>query len=80
MELGERAQTGDISTKDEGVDLMRPFIGVERLEIQHVANNRMRIHDACSPEDLPRHPGDFTGLLHVVHLRQRDLRRLGPLP
>src|SRR5262249_12161882 len=71
----ERVEARDVAADDQRVDVVRPLVGVDRLEIHHVPDDRVLVHDAGGAQDVAPEPGAVERHLHVVHLRHRDLLR-----
>src|SRR4028118_651250 len=63
---------------DQAVDVVRPFIGVDRLDVQHVADHRVVVDDAVGAEHLAGDAGALAGQPDVVSLAHRDVERLEP--
>src|SRR3954470_18491833 len=60
--------------EDQGMDVMGPLIGVDRLEIDHVADDVELVRDAVAAMHVARHPGDVQRLAAIVALHQGDRR------
>src|SRR5437763_11969053 len=71
--LFEGAQAGDLPADDQRVDVVRPLVGVDRLQVEHVADDRVLGGDAVAAEDLPRQARAIQGDADVVALGHRDL-------
>src|SRR6266481_1166879 len=72
----ERRDAGLRPPEDEGMNVVRAFIGVDRLEIHHVADDVILVRDAIAAVHVPGDPGDVERLAAIVALQQRDhLRR-----
>src|SRR5437867_3807469 len=71
--LAERVEAGDVAPDDQRVDIVRPFVGADGLEVQEVADDRVLVDDPGRPEDVPRHPRGLERHRDVVHLRHRHL-------
>src|SRR6266850_2999393 len=72
----ERIYPRDIAADDQGVDVVRTLIGIHGLQIHHMANDRVLVHDSGGPHDVTGQARGVERHLAVVHLRHRDL--LGP--
>src|SRR5882762_6569875 len=75
--LVKGAQTGDFLPQDEGVDVMRPFVGVHRFEVCEVSHRLVFGEDAIRAEEASRLPGNIGGHVDVVALREAHLLRRG---
>src|SRR5437899_112330 len=71
--LPDRIQPGDVAPEDEGVHVVRALVGTDRLEVQHVADDRILVHDPVGAEDVAREPRGLEGSRHVAALGERDL-------
>src|SRR6266850_8454832 len=72
----ERVEPGDVAADDQGVDVVRTLVGIHGLQIHHMANDRVLVHDSGGPHDVTGQARGVERHLAVVHLRHRDL--LGP--
>ena len=61
-------EAGEAAAKDQGVDFVRALIGVDRLQVQHVADDREFERNAAGAVDGTRHTGDFERLGHAIFL------------
>ena len=61
--------------EDQGVDVVRALIGVDRLEVGGVAHHLEFGADAVAAVHVARDPGDIERLADIVALDQAD--RLG---
>src|SRR5438093_4365838 len=73
--LLKRRDPSDFLANSEQVDLVRAFVGKDRLEIGHMPHYWIFEADAVGAEDATRLTGDLQRLAHIVHLRHRDLGR-----
>src|SRR5215467_4700278 len=71
----ERVEAGDVPADDEGMDVVRALVGVDGLQIHHVADHRMLVDDAGGAQDVTGQPRRVERDLHVVHLGHRNLLR-----
>ena len=63
------------------MDVVGALVGVDRLEVQDVADDVVLVRDAVAAVHVARRPGDVERLAAVVALDQRDhLGRRGPRP
>src|SRR4029450_5292500 len=67
----EGAPTRDIPPRDQRLDRLRAFIGVDRLDVDHVPHDVEVQQDAVAAEQVPRLEDDLPGLAGVVHLCDR---------
>src|SRR5262245_38874514 len=74
-----RGKARNVLSDDERVDVVRALVGIDRLEVAHVAHRGVLVDDAVAAQDVARHAGDLEGLEDVVALRHRDLDE-GRLP
>src|SRR5262245_39958688 len=74
-----RLECGDpglCAAEDEGMDVMRALIGVDRLEIHHVPDHRIFVDDAVAAMHVARGSSDVERFAGRVALEDRDhLRR-----
>src|SRR5690606_37417533 len=63
---------GDSAAQDEGVDVVRPFIGVDRLQVHGVAHDVQLAGDPGPAVHVAGLAGDGQGLAAVVALHQAD--------
>src|SRR5262245_15660364 len=71
----QRAQPGDLAPHDEGVDVVGALVGVDGLEVEHVADGLVAEGDAAGAQDLAGAAGGGQRRAHVVALGEADLRR-----
>src|SRR2546430_699561 len=71
--LADRVQPGDVAPDDEGVHVVRALVGADRLQVQHVADHGVLIHDPVGAEDVAREPRGLEGGRDVRPLGERDL-------
>src|SRR2546426_8382397 len=69
----ERVEARDVPPDDEGMDVVRALVRVDRLQIHHVTDHRVLVNDSGGAQDVARQPGGVERHLDVVHLRHRDL-------
>src|SRR4029450_10454764 len=69
----ERVEARDVAAHDEHVDVVRALVGVDRLEIHHVAHDGVLVHDAGGAQDVAGQARGVERHLDIVHLGQRDL-------
>ena len=55
----ERRDPGLRTAQDEGVDIVRAFIGVHDLEVHHVAHHAELVDEPVAAHHVPRQAGDF---------------------
>ena len=55
------------------MDVVGALVGVDGLQVQHVADGVVLQGDAASPEDVPGHAGGLEGLPDVLPFGQGDL-------
>jgi hypothetical protein len=48
----ERIQPSNVTPDSETMNIFSPFVGIYRLEIQHVANYRVLVGDAVGAKDV----------------------------
>src|SRR2546422_1269737 len=75
LDLLEGADPGDLLADGQQMDLVRPLVGKDRLEIGHMPHHRIFEADSVCAQNATRLAGDLQCLPHVVHLGHRDLRR-----
>src|SRR6266849_6270063 len=68
----ERRDAGLRAAEDEGVDVMRALVSVDRLEVHDVANHVELVGDAVAAMHVARDAGDVERLAAIVALQQRD--------
>src|SRR5512137_19601 len=66
--LEERLDAGLRAAEDQRVDVVRAFVGVDHLEVQHVARDAVLVADAVAAEHVAREPCDFERLAARVAL------------
>src|SRR5215470_10590069 len=66
-------EAGEAAPQDQGVDLVRALIGVDRLQVQHVADDRELERNAAGAMDGTRHTGDVERLGYAVFLGHAHL-------
>src|SRR5882762_1072713 len=71
--LVEGAQAGDFLAQNQGVDVVRPLVGVHRFEVCEVPHRLVLGQDTVRAEQAPCLPGDIGGYAHVIALGERDL-------
>ena len=54
------------------MDVVRALVGVDRLEVHHVADDLKFFRDAVAAVHVTGHPGDVQRLAAVVSLDERD--------
>src|SRR5581483_4916789 len=74
--LGKSVRPRDRLPENQGVDLARPFVREYRLQIIHVANNRIFERDAACAQDRTRLSRYRQRLANVVQLAEADVRRM----
>src|SRR3954462_7773200 len=67
------AQTRDRLAEYEGMDVVGALVGVDALQIFHVAHRRVLGEDAVGAQKPARLAGDVGGDADVVALGERDL-------
>src|SRR5437762_12435692 len=72
---GEGREPREGLAEDEGVDVVRPLIGVDRLDVAQVPAGLVLVGDAAGAEDLPRQAGALACDPDVVPLSEGDLGR-----
>src|SRR5918997_588707 len=72
----EGAVAGYGLAHDQGVYVVRALVGVNPFEVGHVLHHAVVEQDAVAPERVARRGGDLARLGDVVHLEQRDGRRV----
>src|SRR5256885_5396 len=75
---GEGRVAGKGLAEDEGVDVVRPLVSVDRFDIAQVPAGLILVGDAAGSEDLPRQAGALAGHPDVVPLPEGDLGRRHP--
>src|SRR6476659_5948447 len=76
MWSSQRVLAGQIPADDERVDVVRALVGVDRLEVEHVADHGVLRRDAVAPVHLAGQPGALERHAHVVAFRHADLREV----
>src|SRR6266446_9613533 len=71
----EGVQSRDVAPDDQRVDIVGALVSIDRLEVHHVADDGMLVHDACGAQDVAGHAGAVEGHLDIVHLGHGDLLR-----
>src|SRR5882672_2477462 len=71
----EGVEARDVPAHDQGVDIVGALVRVHRLQVHHVPDDRVLVHDARRAQDVPREARAIERHLHVVHLGHRDLLR-----
>src|SRR5579883_1774295 len=74
----EGGDAGLGAAEDEGVDVVRALIGVDRLQIHDVADDVVLVRDAVAAMHVARRPGDLQCLAAAVALQERDHLGRGP--
>ena len=64
--------------EDQGVDVVRPLVGVDRLQVDHVAEYRVVASDPVRPQDVPRLARRLQRQPDVVLLEHGDVVVPGP--
>src|SRR6266566_5580815 len=72
--LGERAQAGDLLSQDQGVDVVRPLVGVHRFEVCEVPHRLVLGQDTVRAEEAPGLARDIGRHVHVVTLDRKSTR------
>src|SRR2546423_12180550 len=62
--------SGDVTTNGESVDIMRAFVGGNRLKVHEMSDHRITIGDAHGAEEVARFTRAFQRHPDVVALRQ----------
>src|SRR5204863_3717188 len=73
--LRVRRVASDVLADDQRMDLVGAFVGVDALEIDHVAKDRVLEADAVGAEDAAGSAGDLEGHRDVGALPEADLLR-----
>src|SRR2546428_6890563 len=60
------SDSGDGLADDEIVDVVRPFIGLDGFEVQHVTDDGILVRDSIGAEDVAGHAGGLQRDVHVV--------------
>src|SRR5687768_8741025 len=71
--LPEGGDSGYGSAQDQGVDLVRSFVGSHALQVAHVAHGRIVEGDAVAAEHGAGFAGYLYSLPYVVELAEGDL-------
>src|SRR2546422_8927834 len=69
-ELAERTVPRDLLPQDQRVNVVRPLVGVHRLEVRQVPHCLILGQDAVGAEQSPGLAGDLGRHVHVVALGQ----------
>src|SRR5204863_6559034 len=72
---GEGGAPGQGLAEDEGVDVVRSLVGVDRLDVAQVPAGLVLVGDAAGAEDLPGQAGALASDPDVVPLSEGDLGR-----
>src|SRR5690348_10863926 len=75
----ESVETGERLAEDESVDLVRAFVGVNALEIQHVPDHGVLEKNPVTAQDPAAGSRDLERLSHVVSFAERYLSRGDPV-
>src|SRR6185437_2351196 len=76
----KRGYAGLCTAEDQRMDVVRPLVGVDGLEVQHVADHVELVDDAVAAVHVARHPCDLERLAAAVALHdRRDLGRCAAL-
>src|SRR5579862_6410973 len=70
--LHERLDARLRAAEDEGMDVVRALVGVDRLEVQDVADHAELVGDAVAAMHVAGDAGDIQCLAAIVALQQRD--------
>lgn len=62
MALEKGLVASDGTAKDEGMDIVGAFIGVDSLQVHHMPDDVIFIRDAVATQHLTRHPSDLDRL------------------
>src|SRR5829696_5981773 len=74
--LGEGLDAGDRASEDEGVDVVRAFVGVHYFEVDDMADDAELVRDAVAAEHVASHARNVERLAARVALHdRRDLDR-----
>src|SRR6266481_7796586 len=73
----ESIDAGDVLANDQGVDVMRAFVGINALEIHEMSNHGIAIGDADGAQDVARFPRTLERHPNIVALSQRNLLGTG---
>src|SRR5690606_17117946 len=68
----EGLKPGDCAAEDKGMHVMSAFVGVDGLEVDHVAHHLEILLDAVAAMHVARGPGDVQRLAAVVALDETD--------
>src|SRR5688572_17464005 len=79
MSAVERGEAGDVLPDDQRVNVVRALVGVDALEVQHVAAALVLVGHAVRAEDVAGIAGDVARDRAVVPLRKRDLPGRQPI-
>src|SRR6185369_4950558 len=63
-----RVEPRQVASDDQRMHVVRAFVRIHGLEIQHVADHRILVDDAVRAETVAREPRDVQRLAHVVAL------------
>src|SRR5262249_12590327 len=69
----DRVEARDVAPHDQRGHVVRALVGVHGLEVHHVADHRVLVHDAVGAQDVAREARDLERDADVVALRERDL-------
>src|SRR5438132_12726497 len=78
--LGKGVLTGNGLANDERVDVVRAFVGVDRLQIVGVAADGIFQGDAIRAENGTGLTRRFEGLTDIIALSKRNLDGIHPPP
>src|SRR5437773_2635395 len=74
----ERLDSGDRTPEDQGVDVVRAFVGVDHLEVDDMADDAELVRDAVAAEHVARGARDVECLAAGIAFHDRgDLDRRG---
>lgn len=68
-----RGDAGDALADDEGVHFVCALVGLDRLEIHHVAHDGIVLRDAVGPKKFAGDASALEGHPHVVALGHGDV-------
>src|SRR5687768_344156 len=71
----ERLESGEDPAENERVDLARALVREHRLEVVHVADDRILEGHPVGPQDRPGLAADLQRLANIVELSRADLLR-----
>src|SRR3984957_789468 len=72
----ERVNPGHALPDNQRVHIVRPFVGLHRLQIHHVPHDRIVISHAVRSQNVTRQPGAFQSHPNVVAFRHRNMLML----